>query len=116
MERDFLELMPHTIQIKRAQRDASGNAVRTHEGQPLSVDTPDRARGLVTGGNSAILRKSMTGEVFHASTMVHMEGPVVIAADDQIILPDGTSPTLLTNPQPEYDETGFVHHTVVHCA
>lgn len=116
METDFLALMPHEITIKRPQRDASGNAIRTREGQPLYTDTPDTARCLVTGANTDVLRKSMTGEMFNANTSINLAGPVLIGPDDQVVLPDGTSPTLISEAVPYSDETGEVHNTMVHCA
>ena len=116
MEQDFLDLMPHTITIMRPKRDVNGDALRSRDGTPLYADEPETARGLVTGANATVLRKSTTGEMFNANTRINLAGPVVIGPDDRIVLPDGTSPTIISEAIPFCDEIGAVHSTEVHCS
>lgn len=104
MEADFLELMPHTIQVEpKTDRTDSGKRIF---GAPASY------RCLVTGSNKLV--RATNGEQVVASTQINVAGPATIGAEDRITLPDGSQPTILAVKK-NSDETGVVHNLEVYC-
>jgi hypothetical protein len=100
LAREFLELMPITIQVQHR------SSVNKYNEPTFSVPVEYQAR------LEPISRRvrSLEGEerIISARLIVDAQGELVDT--DQVTLPDGTTPTVVAVTT-EYDETGIHHQT-----
>lgn len=102
MEADFLELLNQTIQIAKTTINEYGEPV---PGVPTSY--PARVEYEHT------MTRDSQGQEVLSKSQVYLDGTVGVTAKDEITLPDGSKPLILSV-EATPDEDGTIHNVVVY--
>jgi hypothetical protein len=105
IERDFLDLMPHTVALAKF----TGN--RNQFGKPIHDDANATTYPARVVRGQRLVRDTNGAEVVATAT-VYVLGAPAVTPEDKLTLQDGTSPPIL-NVGSKPDERGD-HHVVIY--